>query len=101
MSGGEPESLADIRMRIDEIDEGMHRLLIERSRVVEALIRVKGASGPSAAFRPRREAEMMRRLVLRHEGRLPLVTLEHIWREIITTFTALQAPFGVITGPAP
>jgi hypothetical protein len=43
---------------------------------------------------------MMRRLVARHEGGLPLVTVEHIWREIITTFTAMQAPFGVAAGPA-
>jgi hypothetical protein len=43
---------------------------------------------------------MMRRLVMRHSGELPLVTIEHIWREIITTFTAMQAPFGVVTGPA-
>ena len=42
----------------------------------------------------------MRRLVMRHEGNLPLVTVEHIWREIITTFTAMQAPFGVAAGPA-
>src|SRR5690606_12094635 len=27
-------------------------------------------------------------------------TVEHIWREIITTFTAMQAPFGVLAGPA-
>ena len=38
---------------------------------------------------------MMRRLVERHEGALPLATVEHIWREIITTFTRMQAPFDV------
>ena len=38
---------------------------------------------------------MMRRLVARHEGALPLATVEHIWREIITTFTRMQAPFDV------
>src|SRR3712207_3550991 len=100
MTGGEPEGLTEIRRRIDAIDEDIHRLLIERSRVIDALIRIKGTSRPAGAFRPGREAEMMRRLVLRHEGGLPLPTVEHIWREIITTFTAMQAPFGVIAGPA-
>jgi hypothetical protein len=38
---------------------------------------------------------MMRRLVARHEGALPLVAVEHIWREIITTFTRMQALFDV------
>ena len=100
MTGSEPSGLAEIRRRIDAIDEDVHRLLIERGRVIDALIRIKGTSRPAGAFRPAREAEMMRRLVLRHEGGLPLATVEHIWREIITTFTAMQAPFGVIAGPA-
>jgi chorismate mutase len=78
----------------------MHRLLVERSGVIAELIRVKGTSKPGGAFRPDREADMMRRIVNRHSGQLPLATVEHIWREIITTFTAMQAPFEVIAGPA-
>ena len=38
---------------------------------------------------------MMRRLVERHRGILPLDTAESIWRVIIATFTFVQAPFGV------
>jgi hypothetical protein len=41
-----------------------------------------------------REAEMMRRLVERHKGILPLDTVEGIWRVIIATFTYVQAPFS-------
>jgi chorismate mutase / prephenate dehydratase len=95
-----PDALKAIRDRIDAIDEAVHRALIERSGVIAELIRVKGTSKPGAAFRPDREADMMRRLVMRHSGDLPLATVEHIWREIITTFTAMQAPFDVIAGPA-
>jgi hypothetical protein len=68
--------------------------------VIAELIRIKGTSKPAAAFRPEREADMMRRLATRHEGDLPLYTVEHIWREIITTFTAMQAPFSIAAGPA-
>jgi chorismate mutase len=100
MDKAAPDPLQAIRRRIDAIDEGMHRLLIERSGVIAELIRIKGTSKPGAAFRPDREADMMRRLALRHEGGLPLFTVEHIWREIITTFTAMQAPFGIAAGPA-
>lgn len=100
MDRAAPDPLMAIRNRIDAIDERMHRLLIERAGVIAELIQVKGTSRPAAAFRPDREADMMRRLVLRHEGDLPLVTVEHIWREIITTFTAMQAPFGVVAAPA-
>ena len=88
-------TLKALRDRIDDIDGKMHRLLIERATVIEALIRTKGTSRPGAAFRPMREADMMRRLVARHEGALPVATVEHIWREIITTFTHMQAPFNV------
>src|SRR5581483_6808453 len=38
---------------------------------------------------------MMRRLVQRHKGILPLDTAESIWRVIIATFTHVQAPFSV------
>ncbi len=100
MDKAAPDPLLQIRKRIDAIDEAMHRLLIERSGVIAELIEIKGTSKPGAAFRPDREADMMRRIVMRHEGALPLITVEHIWREIITTFTAMQAPFGVVAGPA-
>jgi chorismate mutase-like protein len=88
-------TLADLRAKIDAIDAEMHRLLVERGTVIDALIRTKGTSQSGAAFRPGREADMMRRLVARHEGALPLTAVEHIWREIITTFTRMQAPFDV------
>ena len=38
---------------------------------------------------------MMRRLVERHHGILPLDTVESIWRVIIATFTHVQAPYSV------
>jgi chorismate mutase len=96
------KALAELRARIDRIDETMHRLLLDRSEVIDALIRTKGTSLPGAAFRPGREADMMRRIVARHQGALPLATVEHIWREIITTFTWMQAPFALaIDGGAP
>ena len=101
MDQAAPDPLRAIRSRIDAIDAAMHRLLIERSGVIAELIRVKGTAAPGAAFRPDREADMMRRLVERHEGALPITAVEHIWREIITTFTAMQAPFGIAAGPAP
>jgi len=88
-------TLARIRQTIDELDAEMHRCLIERGTAIDTLIKVKGTSRPGAAFRPGREADMMRRLVARHEGALPIWTVEHIWREIITTFTRMQARFDV------
>lgn len=88
-------ALAALRDRIDAIDVGMHRLLMERGTVIDALIEAKGTGNGGAAYRPAREADMMRRMLARHAGRVPVATVEHIWREIITNFTNLQAPFDV------
>src|ERR1700683_5426290 len=88
-------SLADLRREIDRIDETMHALLIERGQIIDELIAVKKSQETGSAFRPAREADMMRRLVQRHHGSLPLDTVESIWRVIISTFTYVQAPFSV------
>jgi chorismate mutase len=88
-------SLADLRREIDRIDEAMHALLIERGQIIDELIAAKKSEESGSAFRPAREADMMRRLVQRHHGSLPLDTAESIWRVIISTFTYVQAPFSV------
>ena len=38
---------------------------------------------------------MMRALVERHRGHLPLDTVESIWRVIISTFTYVQSPYSL------
>ncbi|EJW10443.1 Chorismate mutase I [Rhodovulum sp. PH10] len=88
-------SLADLRSEIDRIDAEMHGLLMERGEIIARLIEVKRTAETGSAFRPAREAEMMRRLVERHHGILPLDTAESILRVIIATFTYVQAPYRV------
>src|SRR5947207_15092668 len=90
-----PPSLAELRKEIDAIDAGMHRLLMQRGDIIDRLIQVKHTQEVGSAFRPAREADMMRRLVERHNGILPLDTVESIWRVIISSFTYVQAPFSV------
>ncbi|EAU40491.1 hypothetical protein FP2506_04661 [Fulvimarina pelagi HTCC2506] len=98
-NSGDPARLVELRAKIDAIDESVHRLLMQRASVIDELIEVKGTVRDGAAFRPSREASMMRELIARHEGHLPIATIEHFWREIISTFTHLQAPYEVITSP--
>ncbi len=93
-SSGTP-ALADLRREIDRIDKSMHRLLMERGEIIDRLIAAKQSQETGSAFRPAREADMMRRLVDRHKGILPLDTAESIWRVIISTFTYVQSPFSV------
>ncbi|HEY4856648.1 MAG TPA: chorismate mutase [Xanthobacteraceae bacterium] len=95
VSVSQAPSLASLRQEIDGIDDAMHKLLMERGEIIDRLIAAKQTQESGSAFRPAREAEMMRRLVARHRGILPLDTAESIWRVIIATFTYVQAPFSV------
>jgi chorismate mutase len=88
-------SLAKLRVEIDRIDLEMHALLMERGRIIDSLIEIKTRQGGGSAFRPGREAAMMRALAERHRGLLPLDTVEGIWRIIISTFTYVQSPYRV------
>src|SRR5215813_10966759 len=90
-----PPTLAELSKEIDAIDEQVHRLLMARGDIIDRLIQVKQTQEVGSAFRPAREAAMMRQLVERHRGILPLDTVESIWRVIISTFTYVQAPFSV------
>jgi chorismate mutase len=90
-----PPTLVELRKEIDAIDEQVHRLLMARGDIIDRLIQVKQTQEVGSAFRPAREASMMRHLVERHRGILPLDTIESIWRVIISTFTYVQAPFSV------
>ena len=89
------ESLAELREEIDRIDGEMHRLLMDRGEIIDRLIAVKARQGGGSAFRPGREADMMRVIAERHHGRLPLETVESIWRVIISTFTYVQSNYAV------
>lgn len=95
MTDVKPTTLADLRGEIDRIDSTMHALLMERSQVIETLISVKKTQASGSAFRPGREADIMKRLALSHKGLLPLDTVESIWRIIIATFTYVQANYSV------
>ena len=95
MASPPSDELAKLRVDIDRIDSEMHALLMERGRIIDTLIAIKARQGGGSAFRPAREASMMRALVSRHKGLLPLDTVEGIWRVIISTFTYVQAPYAV------
>ena len=68
MSEDPASSLSRLRTEIDRIDFEMHSLLMERGRIIDLLIEVKAQQGGGSAFRPAREAAMMRALAERHRG---------------------------------
>jgi chorismate mutase len=86
-SGG----LTALRAELDRIDTEIHDLLMRRARVVEHVAR----SGKPAAFRPGREASIIRRLLKRHQGGLPAASLVRIWRELLAGTTSMQGGFSL------
>lgn len=89
-------SLDELRRRIDAIDDAMLDLVQERTAVVQSIGALKrGSGGPPTAFRPGREATVMRRLAARHTGPFSLATMVRLWREMMCEFTRLQGPFAI------
>lgn len=88
-----PQTLDSLRSRIDEIDEALHDLIMQRAGVVHDIAAAK--NGDPLAMRPGREAAILRRLAERHSGGFPLPELTRIWRELIAGCTRMQAPFAV------
>jgi chorismate mutase / prephenate dehydratase len=89
-----PSELVELRRRLDEIDDKLHDLLIERAEIVSVVAASK-REGNLAAFQPGREAQIIRRLVDRHHGVFPVGTLVRMWREMLAATVRLQSPFAV------
>ena len=86
--------LAALRGELDRLDDAMHDLLMQRAAVVEHVAR----AGKPAAFRPGREASIIRRLLGRHRGALPPAALVRIWRELLAATTSMQGGFSLAVG---
>jgi chorismate mutase / prephenate dehydratase len=89
-----PSDLKGLRRRLDEIDDKLQDLLIDRAQVV-SLVAASKKDGDRPAYQPAREAEIIRRLVGRHRGAFPLATLVRMWREMLAATVRLQSPFSV------
>lgn len=93
------DPLAPLRAKIDQIDDALHDLFMERAEIVREIADVKAqqtsVTGPVFAMRPGREASILRRLAERHSGALPRQVIGRIWRELIAAKCRMQGPFQV------
>jgi len=87
------EKLDLLRQEIDRIDDTIHDLIMERTKIVED---VRAAKQDGAVMiRPSREAEIFYRLMGRHKGPFPKRELGRIWRELIVATLSFEGPFSV------
>ena len=85
--------LAGLRAELDRIDNAIHDLLMHRAAVVEQ-VAAEGSKG-RVALRPGREAEIVRRLLARHTGRLPRRLVVRWWRELFAATTSMQGSYVI------
>ena len=81
------------RAGIDAVDDEIHALLIRRAEHVGRIASAKGGGG--GAYRPAREARILRRLLEANRAPLDFAVVYRLWREMIGGFTAMQAPLRV------
>lgn len=89
----ERESLEVLRREIDLVDDEMHSLLMRRAELVRRIGVLKG--GAELAYRPSREAQIVRRLVRGHTGALPKAELALVWRQLLGATARLQTDFAI------
>ncbi|WP_374927966.1 bifunctional chorismate mutase/prephenate dehydrogenase [Kytococcus sedentarius] len=90
--------LAPHRAEIDRIDRELLRLVNARAAQARAIGTLKGTA---AAYRPEREAQVLRGLVERNPGPLPDDAVRRVFRELMSECLAVERPLTVsYLGPA-
>jgi chorismate mutase/prephenate dehydratase len=85
--------LDDLRKRIDELDDGILKLLDERARVMSDVAREKREAG-LPPYAPDRERLVLDRLAAR-AGKFPAEAIRAVFREVMSACLALQEPIKV------
>lgn len=80
------EPLAKLRAQIDALDDRLVKLLSARARLAQRIGRVKAGS----AYRPEREAQVLRRIIQANRSPLAGHALARIFTEIISACRALE-----------
>ena len=96
--------LEELRKRIDAIDDQLLELLNKRTKCVIQIGAVKAKETDAeemTVFRPKREAQILRRMRERNDGPLSASQIELIFREVISMSIAFQRPISIAyLGPA-
>ena len=91
-----PIDLADIRRRIDAVDEKIHALINDRARLAQQVGISKAKDGHTVDFyKPEREAQVLRMARERNKGPLRDEEVLRLFREIMSACLAQQEPLKV------
>lgn len=94
-AGGDgPQSLGELRRKLDGIDREILAAINRRAEVAQEIGRAK-QSEKRCVFDPKREAEVLDRLVADNDGPLAGESIRTIFREVISAARAIQTPTRV------
>ncbi len=88
------DALDPLRNRIDEIDDGLLRLLTERAEIVLEVGRIK-QSNNAALHVPERESAILQRLTDLNTGPFPDNAVRAVFKEIISYCLNMEGPIRV------
>ena len=86
------ERLAELRARIDALDDQVLAAVSERARLAQEIGALKGNG---TAYRPEREAQVLARLAAHNPGPLPPEAIDRLFRELMSACRSLEAPLSV------
>jgi chorismate mutase/prephenate dehydratase len=90
------DKLKQTRERIDQIDQQLQSLIVERAEAAQQVARIKLDEDPQAEFyRPEREAMVLRQVKSRDNGPLNPEDVARLFREIMSVCLALEQPLNV------
>lgn len=87
-------TLAQVRKRIDGLDEKILALLNERADLVHEVGEIKKRQG-LPFYVPEREEQVLRSLVKKSKGRMPAGAIRAIYREIMSAALALEKGLAI------
>jgi len=85
------DPLKQIRGKIDALDRRLVKLLSSRARLAQRIGRLK----EGAAYRPEREAQVLRGILAQNRGPLPDAALARLFAEIMSACRALEDSLSV------
>jgi len=87
-------SLKNLRQKIDTIDKEIIQLLNARAKITLDVAKIKRKAG-SGIYAPSREREVLKKISQENKGPLKYGALESIYREIMSSSLALEAPLRI------
>ena len=85
--------IEELRSRVDEVDRELIRILNERARIVQEIMTIKAETG-KPVFDPKREEEILRRVVEENEGPIYDSSLREIFELILHRIRDLEVQRG-------